>query len=218
MDEPERLRRRRADSDDQRRGRGPHPSSLRRNASPPAGARRARRGATPATAHALDRRGRGRRSTPARSCRTRRAWRCCALASTEYGYDIDPGEVASIWRAGCIIRAALLDDIRARVPARSEPRQPAARRGVPRRRGGSASRRWRVVVADRDRARHSGAGHERLARLLRLPTAARGCPPTSRRPSATSSAPTRIAASIARASSTRSGRPKTEHSERWRPV
>jgi 6-phosphogluconate dehydrogenase len=34
------------------------------------------------------------------------------MASTEYHYDIDPGEVAKIWRAGCIIRAALLGDIR----------------------------------------------------------------------------------------------------------
>jgi 6-phosphogluconate dehydrogenase len=33
-------------------------------------------------------------------------------ASSEYGYGIDPGEVAKIWRAGCIIRAALLGDIR----------------------------------------------------------------------------------------------------------
>ena len=35
------------------------------------------------------------------------------MASTEYGYDIHPGEVAKIWRAGCIIRAAFLEDIRA---------------------------------------------------------------------------------------------------------
>ena len=34
------------------------------------------------------------------------------MASAEYDYDIDPGEVAKIWRAGCIIRAALLGDIR----------------------------------------------------------------------------------------------------------
>ncbi|HKY23127.1 MAG TPA: NADP-dependent phosphogluconate dehydrogenase [Vicinamibacterales bacterium] len=34
-------------------------------------------------------------------------------ASQEYGYEIDPGEVARIWRAGCIIRAALLSDVRA---------------------------------------------------------------------------------------------------------
>jgi len=35
------------------------------------------------------------------------------LASVEYGYDMKPGEVAKIWRAGCIIRASLLDDITA---------------------------------------------------------------------------------------------------------
>ena len=35
------------------------------------------------------------------------------MASAEYGYGIDPGVVASIWRAGCIIRATLLSDIRA---------------------------------------------------------------------------------------------------------
>jgi 6-phosphogluconate dehydrogenase len=34
-------------------------------------------------------------------------------ASQEYKYDIDLAEVAKIWRAGCIIRASLLSDIRA---------------------------------------------------------------------------------------------------------
>jgi 6-phosphogluconate dehydrogenase len=34
------------------------------------------------------------------------------MASAEYGYDIEPGRVAKIWRAGCIIRARLLGDIR----------------------------------------------------------------------------------------------------------
>jgi 6-phosphogluconate dehydrogenase len=34
------------------------------------------------------------------------------LASKEYGYGIDPGTVAKIWRAGCIIRADLLAEIR----------------------------------------------------------------------------------------------------------
>ena len=34
------------------------------------------------------------------------------MASTEYGYGIDLGEVARIWRAGCIIRAALLSEVR----------------------------------------------------------------------------------------------------------
>jgi len=35
------------------------------------------------------------------------------LASREYGYDLDPATIARIWRAGCIIRAALLGDIMA---------------------------------------------------------------------------------------------------------
>ena len=36
-----------------------------------------------------------------------------AAGASEYGWDIDLGSVASIWRAGCIIRAAFLDRIRA---------------------------------------------------------------------------------------------------------
>ena len=32
-------------------------------------------------------------------------------ASVEYGYDMDLGAIAKIWRAGCIIRARLLNDI-----------------------------------------------------------------------------------------------------------
>lgn len=34
-----------------------------------------------------------------------------ADASKEYGYELDLGEIAKIWRAGCIIRAAILADI-----------------------------------------------------------------------------------------------------------
>jgi 6-phosphogluconate dehydrogenase len=33
------------------------------------------------------------------------------IASQEYGYGIRPGDIAKIWRAGCIIRASLLGDI-----------------------------------------------------------------------------------------------------------
>jgi 6-phosphogluconate dehydrogenase len=33
------------------------------------------------------------------------------IASEDFGYGIDPGSVAKIWRAGCIIRASLLGDI-----------------------------------------------------------------------------------------------------------
>jgi len=34
-----------------------------------------------------------------------------AAASEEFGWDLDLARVAEIWRAGCIIRSALLDDI-----------------------------------------------------------------------------------------------------------
>ncbi|MFJ1596331.1 NADP-dependent phosphogluconate dehydrogenase [Streptomyces sp. NPDC088261] len=40
--------------------------------------------------------------------------------SDEYDWDIDLGSVASIWRAGCIIRAAFLDRIRAAFDARRD--------------------------------------------------------------------------------------------------
>src|SRR5919197_414135 len=36
-----------------------------------------------------------------------------AAASAEYGWDIDLGAMATIWRGGCIIRARFLDRIRA---------------------------------------------------------------------------------------------------------
>ncbi|NRQ37229.1 NADP-dependent phosphogluconate dehydrogenase [Nonomuraea sp. NN258] len=36
-----------------------------------------------------------------------------AAASREYGWDVDPGAMATIWRGGCIIRAKFLDRIRA---------------------------------------------------------------------------------------------------------
>jgi 6-phosphogluconate dehydrogenase len=41
-------------------------------------------------------------------------------ASASYGYDLDLEAVARIWRGGCIIRAALLEDIRTAYKARAE--------------------------------------------------------------------------------------------------
>ncbi|MGX2993150.1 NADP-dependent phosphogluconate dehydrogenase [Streptomyces sp. JNUCC 64] len=41
-----------------------------------------------------------------------------AAGSAEYGWNVDLGAVASIWREGCIIRAAFLDRIRAAYDAR----------------------------------------------------------------------------------------------------
>jgi 6-phosphogluconate dehydrogenase len=42
------------------------------------------------------------------------------LASEEYGYNLDLGGIARIWKGGCIIRAALLDKIRAAYARRSD--------------------------------------------------------------------------------------------------
>jgi 6-phosphogluconate dehydrogenase len=40
-------------------------------------------------------------------------FRLMGRASDEHKWDLDPGSIASIWRAGCIIRAAFLEDITA---------------------------------------------------------------------------------------------------------
>ena len=40
-------------------------------------------------------------------------WHMMAAGGQEYGWDLDLGQVAVIWRGGCIIRAAFLDRIRA---------------------------------------------------------------------------------------------------------
>ena len=66
-------------------------------------------------------------------------------ASAEYDYGLDYGEIARIWRAGCIIRARFLNDITAAF--RAEPDLPNLlvapffRQAV-----GSRQARWRTVV------------------------------------------------------------------------
>ena len=127
------------------------------------------------------------------------------LASAEYDYDIDPGEVAQdLARRLHHPRRAARRHPRG-VPARSRPRQPAARSRrsatrSPQRQDGVAPRR-----ADRRRPRHPGAGHRAPRSPTTMPIAARACRRTSRRRSAISSARTPIAASIATASFTPTG-------------
>jgi 6-phosphogluconate dehydrogenase len=41
-------------------------------------------------------------------------------ASDKYGYHLDPEAIARIWRGGCIIRAALLEDIQAAFHAKHD--------------------------------------------------------------------------------------------------
>ncbi len=48
----------------------------------------------------------------ARVCTYAQGFALLAAASAEYGYGLDLAEVARIWTGGCIIRAALLDDVR----------------------------------------------------------------------------------------------------------
>ncbi len=48
----------------------------------------------------------------AKICSYAQGFALLQAASAEYGYDLDYGEIAKIWRAGCIIRARLLEDIR----------------------------------------------------------------------------------------------------------
>ncbi|MFJ6017211.1 NADP-dependent phosphogluconate dehydrogenase [Streptomyces sp. NPDC092952] len=67
--------------------------------------------------------------------------------SEAYGWDIDLGAVASIWRAGCIIRAAFLDRIRAAYDARPDlPSLLSDARFAEE--IGAAQDDWRAVVAE----------------------------------------------------------------------
>ena len=79
-----------------------------------------------------------------------------AAASTTYGYHLDLEAVARIWRGGCIIRAALLEDIRAAYRSRPDlPNlllDPELARKVDGPAGGSAASGLRGR-----RAGHSGA-------------------------------------------------------------
>ncbi|EHR53260.1 6-phosphogluconate dehydrogenase, decarboxylating [Saccharomonospora marina XMU15] len=67
-------------------------------------------------------------------------------AGQEYGWNIDLGSVAAIWRGGCIIRAKFLDDIRAAFAA--DPAQPTLlTSGEFRKALEAAQDSWRSVVA-----------------------------------------------------------------------
>ncbi|MEV5506784.1 NADP-dependent phosphogluconate dehydrogenase [Streptomyces orinoci] len=78
-------------------------------------------------------------------------WNMMAAASSEYGWNLDLGAMAAIWRGGCIIRAAFLDRIRGAY--RADPALPsllADRRFADEL--GRAQDAWRAVVT-------TAAGH-----------------------------------------------------------
>jgi 6-phosphogluconate dehydrogenase len=54
----------------------------------------------------------GRALLAAKVCAYAQGFQLLAAADEEYGWDLPFGSVAAIWRAGCIIRARLLEDIR----------------------------------------------------------------------------------------------------------
>jgi hypothetical protein len=68
-------------------------------------------GSSAATARPPDRRAPATRCTRARSARTRRAWTCSGRSEADH-WDLDLGEIARIWKGGCIIRARFLDRIK----------------------------------------------------------------------------------------------------------
>ncbi len=126
-----------------------------------------------------------------------------AEASKEFGWNLPLGQIARIWRAGCIIRSRFLDDITRAYAAGDVVNLLLApsftsRIEGPRRRCGASSPRPRSPAFRCRRCRRRSP--------ISTTTAGRAAPRTSRKASATSSAPTPSAASTARASSTTDGR------------
>jgi 6-phosphogluconate dehydrogenase len=73
-------------------------------------------------------------------------WNMIAAGSAEYDWDIDLGQMAVIWRGGCIIRAAFLDRIRAAYAGDAQPVTLLADPDFSRELAG-AQDAWRDVVA-----------------------------------------------------------------------
>ncbi len=73
-------------------------------------------------------------------------WKMILDGAAEYGWDIDLGAVARIWRGGCIIRAVFLDHIRAAYDADAKLLSLLADRGFAEQVAGAQSG-WREVVA-----------------------------------------------------------------------
>ena len=90
-------------------------------------------------------------------------------AAKEYGWTLHPGEIATIWRGGCIIRARFLDRIKDAYDQQPDLREPAA--GPLLHRGGQE--RPGRLAPRRRRGRPAGHPHPRLlvrpGLLRRLP-------------------------------------------------
>ena len=93
-------------------------------------------------------------------------------AAKEHGWTLHPGEIATIWRGGCIIRARFLDRIKDAYDQQPDLAKPAARPLLHR---GGRERPGRLAARGR-RGRTSGHPHPRLlvgpGLLRRLPARA----------------------------------------------
>ena len=141
--------------------------------------------------------GSSRRCTRRRSSPYTQGFHEIPAGGDEYGWDIDLGAVAAIWRGGCIIRAAFLDRIRAAYDA--EPDLPSLLSDETfAQEIAAAQDDWREVLAAAARQGVPTPASPRPSRTT-TPCAPSACPPRSPRASATSSAPTPTGARTARA-------------------
>ena len=147
----------------------------------------------------------GRRCTPRRFAATPRASCRCEAAAKEHNWPLNFGNIALLWRGGCIIRARFLDRIKEAFDADAEPGKPAAGPVLHRRRSQRPSPPGGTSCATAVETGHSRAGLRHGPGLLRRLPPARGCRPTCCKPSAIISAPTPTSASTSRACSTAIG-------------
>ena len=127
-----------------------------------------------------------------------------AAAAAEQKWDLNFGEIAMIWRGGCIIRAKFLGRIKEAYD-RTAPWRTCCSIRTSRRWWRGAQEKWRRVVAAAAELRRSHARVLLGAVLLRLAIAPSACRRISSRRSATTSARTPTSASIGPASSTPNG-------------
>ena len=133
-------------------------------------------------------------------CSYAQGFQLLRAAAAEYKWDLNFGEIAMIWRGGCIIRAQFLGRIKEAFDRKPDAGQPAA---GPVLQEGRAARR-RAPGATWSRRRSSlGIPVPAIGTALAYydATAASGCRPTCSRPSATTSARTPTSASTSRAAS-----------------
>ncbi|GAB3958435.1 NADP-dependent phosphogluconate dehydrogenase [Streptomyces sparsus] len=103
-------------------------------------------------------------------------WKMMTDAAAEYGWDLDLGAVARIWRGGCIVRAAFLDRIRAAYAATPDLASLLSDKVFAEEMGG-AQDGWREVVATAARqgvpapAFSAALGAYDTLRAARLPAA-----------------------------------------------